>query len=145
MATDSTVHTERPELHTMSASGACLRSVTVARALTFLDQVADRIDPGHRQAQAWGAFEDRTTLIGAGVLIRGAQTSFSVYVAVVPERRHLGIGGELLDIIIREASAGGGRTLMESTGLTWARRVDGDRADAVLSVPSAEPVPGDEP
>lgn len=133
----------------MSVSGARLRSIPAASALLYLEQFGAPLHLMHCRVDAWGAFEDRTTVIGVAALLWRSQERFGAQVAVVPGRRRLGIGGELLDIVIRAASAGGGRILtgwhpsgagearflLASSELLWARRVRSDRADVVALIP----------
>ncbi len=98
---------------------------------------------------AWGAFEDGTTLIGAAAVARVAVATFRAQIGVAPERRRLGIGTELLDVAIREASAGGGRrligsyptcaleprALIKAQPLSIARRLRHGQAEVVLFIP----------
>ncbi len=133
---------------TMSASGARLRSIRSVVALTFFEQVGALFEGVSRRVEAWGAFEDSTTLIGAAALARASGTTFWAQVAVAPARRRLGIGRELLDIAIERASEGGGRrltgsyparaieprALVESQPLSVARRVQHGRAEVVVFI-----------
>ena len=118
-------------------------------AQTFFEQFAAPIQGAVRRVDAWGAFEDDTTLIGAAALARVSGTTFWAQIVVAPERRRLGIGGELLCIAIREASEAGGRrligshpagaieprALLESQPLSVARRVQHGQAEVVLLIP----------
>jgi GNAT superfamily N-acetyltransferase len=138
-----------------SASGAQLRSVRAAEGVEFLRRFGLGGDLAQTRTDAWAAFEDRVTLIGACLLTRISKTAFRAQVAVAPERRRLGIGGELLGIMIREAAAAKARLLtgsssasavearrlVESLGLVSARRVHGGRADIVIFVPRTAPTP----
>lgn len=132
-----------------SASGARLQSVRHAIALEFLQRFGLSGLPTCATVDAWGAFEDRSTLIGACALTRVSESAFGVQVTVAPERRRLGIGGELLAIMIREAADGGARVLtgsyparavepqclIASLQLVWARRVEHDRAVVAVFLP----------
>ena len=149
VSTHTTLETDPYAYPTMSASGARLKSIRSVAALTFFEQFGAPIEGVPRRVDAWGAFEDGTTLIGAAALARVSGTTFWAQVAVAPERRRLGIGGELLDIAIREASEGGGRrligsyparaieprALVESQPLSVARRVQHGQAEVVLFIP----------
>ena len=149
VSTHTIVETDPYPYPTMSASGARLKSIRSVAALTFFDRFGAPVRGVPRRVEAWGAFEDGTTLIGAAALARVSGTTFWAQVAVAPERRRLGIGGELLDIAIREASEGGGRrligsypacaieprALVESQPLSAARRVRQGQAEVVLFMP----------
>jgi GNAT superfamily N-acetyltransferase len=132
-----------------SASGARLQSVRDAIAVEFLQRFGLTGRPTGAPVGAWGAFQDRSTLIGAGTLTRVSESVFGVQVAVAPDRRRLGIGGELLGILIQEAAGGGARVLtgscpasaveaqclIASLQLLSARRVQHDRAVVVVFLP----------
>lgn len=152
MSTYTTIETERHPYPTMSASGARLKAIRPVAALTFFAQFAAPMQGVPRRIVAWGAFEDDTALIGAVALARTSGATFWAQVAVAPGRRHLGIGAELLDVAIREASAGGGRrligsypssafeprALVEAQPLSIARRVRHGQAEVVLFIPEAK-------
>jgi GNAT superfamily N-acetyltransferase len=149
VSTHTTLQSDRYLYSTMSASGARFKSIRPVAALTFFEQFVAPMQGVPRRVDAWGAFEDATTLIGAVALARVSGATFWAQVAVAPERRRLGIGAELLDIAIREASEGGGRrligsysaatveawALVESQPLSIARRVRHGRAEVVLFIP----------
>ena len=151
MSTHTTIETDPDHSLTMSASGARLKSIRPVAALTFFEQFAVPIQGVPRRMVAWGAFEDASTLIGAAAVARVSGASFWAHVTVAPERRRLGIGAELLDIAIREASEGGGRrligsypacaieprALVEAQPLSVARRVRHGQAEVVLFIPEA--------
>jgi GNAT superfamily N-acetyltransferase len=160
VSTHTTLETDPHPYPTMSASGARLKSIRPVAALTFFEQFAAPIQGVPRRVDAWGAFEDGTTLIGAAALARVSGTTFWAQVAVAPERRRLGIGAESLDIAIREASEGGGRRLtgsypayalepwllVESQPLSIARRVRHGQAEVVLFIPEPPArTPGGQP
>ena len=152
MSTHTTIETDPFPHPTTSASGARLKSIRPVAALTFFEQFAAPIQVLPRRMVAWGAFEDDTTLIGAAALARVSGATFWAQIAVAPERRRLGIGAELLDMAIREASAGGGRrligsypscaveprALVEAHALSMARRVQQGQAEVVLFIPAAK-------
>lgn len=158
MSIHTTLETDAHPFPTTTASGARLKSIRAVAALTFFEQYAAPIRDAARHIDAWGAFEDRTTLIGAAAIARVSPATFWVQVAVAPERRRLGIGAELLSVVVREASAGRGRRLIgsypasaieprlliESLGFVVARRLQCDHAEFVLFIPT-EPActPGD--
>jgi GNAT superfamily N-acetyltransferase len=145
----TTLETDPYRSPKMSASGARLKAIRPVAALTFFEQFAAPIQGVPRRVAAWGAFEDATTLIGATALARVSGATFWAQVAVAPERGRLGIGAELLDIAIREASEVGGRrligsypacaieprALVDSQPLSIARRVQHGRAEVVLFIP----------
>lgn len=151
VSTHTTLEADQRPYPTMSASGARLKSIRSVAALTFFEQFAAPIHGVPRRVDAWGAFEDASTLIGAVALARVSGTTFWAQVAIAPERRRLGIGGELLDIAIRTASEGGGRrligsypacaieprVLVESLPLTVARRVEHGLTEIVLFIPES--------
>jgi GNAT superfamily N-acetyltransferase len=101
--------------------------------------------------EAWGAFEDSNDLIGACAMVRTTDSSYRVHVAVVPERRRLEIGRELLNLIVDQAMARGARTvrgshpfgasgaghLIDGLELTSARRTANGQVDVVVFFPSA--------
>ncbi len=69
---------------TMSASGARLKSIRPVVALTFFEQFAAPMQGVPRRVDAWGAFEDAATLIGAAALARVSETTFWAQVVVAP-------------------------------------------------------------
>jgi GNAT superfamily N-acetyltransferase len=152
VSTHTTIETDPDHYPTMSASGARLKSIRPVAALTFFEQFAAPIQRVPRRMVAWGAFEDGITLIGAVALARVSEATFWAQVAVASERRRLGIGAELFDVAIREASAGGGRrlsgsypscaleprALVEAQPLSIARQVRRGQAEVVLFIPEAK-------
>jgi GNAT superfamily N-acetyltransferase len=160
VSTHTTLETDPYRYPTMSVSGARLKSIRSVAALMFFDRFGAPVRGVSRRVDAWGAFEDGTTLIGAAALARVSGTAFWAQVAVAPERRRLGIGAELLDIAIREASEGGGRRLIgsypacaleprllvESQPVSIARRVWHGQAEVVLFIPEPPArTPGGQP
>lgn len=104
-----------PDLpRTMSASGARLMPIRSVVALTFFERFVAPVQDIRRHVDAWGAFEDDATLIGAAALARVSGGTFWAQIVVAPQRRWLGIGGELLDIAIHGASQARGRRLIGS-------------------------------
>ena len=82
---------------TMSASGARLKPIPIGCGAALL-RVAERHQSGEeicRHVDAWGAFEDDVTLIGAA-LSQVSGATFWSQIVVAPQRRRLGIGGKLL-------------------------------------------------
>lgn len=87
---------------------------------------------------AWGAFEDAGPLIGVGVLGEATSLRARAWIAVVPERRRLGVGSELLGLVAAAAKELGlgyltyrhcagdaaPHHLARSLGLPLARRVN---------------------
>jgi GNAT superfamily N-acetyltransferase len=120
-------------------------------ALELFERLAGRADPGLNGAVAWGAFEDRADLIGACALARASERFWRVHVAVVAERRRLGIGAELLRIAMAEAGRGGARQiigshrvgaveaegLLSSVDAIRARRVRHEEVEVVVFIPAA--------
>jgi GNAT superfamily N-acetyltransferase len=145
----SILETESSAYPATSASGARLQSIRVETALEFLRRFDDLNEVAQRSLETWGAFEDRGALIGACALTRVSDTAFRAQVGVVPERRRLGIGAELLGIMIQRAAEAGARLLtgscparciesqrlVTSLGLVSARRVQLGRAKIVIFVP----------
>ena len=140
-------------LTTSSASGAQLRSLRPDVAATFFERVIGTCHPSLSRGEAWGAFKDRSEVVGACAVAEISETSVRVQVAVVPERRHLGIGRELVDIAIahatrqgariligsHEAGAAGALGLIASVNLPCARRVRAGQAEVALFLPMSEP------
>jgi GNAT superfamily N-acetyltransferase len=133
---------------TASASGARLKPIRSVAALTFFERFAAPVQDICRHVDAWGAFEDGAALIGAAALARVSGATFWAQIVVAPQRRWLGIGGELLDIAVQAASRAGGRRLIgshpataiearriaESQPLLAARRVKRGQAMVVLFI-----------
>jgi GNAT superfamily N-acetyltransferase len=148
MSTHSAIESDAYPYPTTTASGARLRSIRAFSAFTFFSQFALPVDVSRRHVDAWGAFEDCNSLIGAAALTPVSDSTFWAQIAVAPERRRLGIGGELLTVMIREAGVGGGRRLIgsypaqaieprllvESLQLVASRRVGHEQANAVLCI-----------
>jgi len=122
----------------MTASGARIEVLSPDLAQAFLDRhgLTD-YGPGPSDL-AWGAFEDAGNLIGVGVLAEVTTQRARTWIAVAPERRRLGVGGELASLIVSGAQGLGLRYLAcryraadaapyhlaGSLGLPLARRVD---------------------
>ena len=86
-----------------TASGARIETLPLDLARSFLGRYgfAD-----YRPAPfdlAWGAFEDSGRLIGVGVLANVTIQGGRAWIAVAPERRRLGVGGELASLIVTAA------------------------------------------
>jgi len=134
-------------------SGARIEPITVYAAKSFLKRL-DEID--HTPAvvdAAWGAFAD-ATLIGVGVLALSRSLKARAFVGVIRDWRRLGVGTDLLGLLVAEAeeqnlttltcvhsvSDPGAQRLVQSLGLTTARHVY-DKAVimvVILSTPLAE-------
>jgi GNAT superfamily N-acetyltransferase len=98
----------------------------------------------------WGAFEHSEALIGAAWLVASPSSTGRGRVAVVPERRGLGVGSDLLQILVDEArtrgitalayehtaSDPGPSRLISSLGLKAAHRVHEGRARTIVFVPN---------
>lgn len=145
MADQLTLEGEASALRLSTASGAGLRSIPGFMAEGFFERVA-AFQPGSLWEEAWGAFEDRTDLIGAAALARLSDVTYRAHVAVVPERRRLGIGGELATVMVQKAitrnacrlvgshlaKSDEARMLVESLRLPAARRVADDHVTVVV-------------
>src|ERR1039458_8253820 len=80
----------------LAASGVRIETIGVGTALTFLERLGKKVGAPGTPDHAWGAFQDAATLIGVAVLaISGPSTGYAC-VAVVPERRRLRVGSDLL-------------------------------------------------
>jgi GNAT superfamily N-acetyltransferase len=133
-------------------SGARIEPITVYAAKSFLKRL-DQMD--HTPAvvdAAWGAFAD-ATLIGVSVLALSRSRKGRAFVGVVRDWRRLGVGTDLLGLLVAEAVARdlttltcvhaasdpGPRHLARAFGLTTARRVCAKTA--VMVVILAKPLP----
>ena len=149
MSTHTNLKVDPYPTPTMSASGARLKPIRSVASLTFFERFAAPVQDICRHVDAWGAFEDDATMIGAAALARVSDATFWAHIVVAPQRRWLGIGGELLDIAVQGATRDGGRRLIgshsaraveprrlaESQPLSVARRVEDGRAAVVLFIP----------
>ena len=107
------------------------------------------------RAWAWGAYETDGCQIGVAVLDQVTATCARGFVGVSPERRRLGIGTDLLTVLLEGAGSLGlawlrgahhamtvePRRLVRSMGLTAAWRVDRGLAMIAISVPPSSPRP----
>jgi GNAT superfamily N-acetyltransferase len=85
-------------------SGARIEPITVYAAKSFLKRL-DQMD--HTPAvvdAAWGAFAD-ATLIGVGVLALSGSLKARAFVGVIRDWRRLGVGTDLLGLLVAEAEA----------------------------------------
>jgi len=130
--------------HRPTASGATLAAIPSEVAEAFLARLGEH-GPDSIE-MALGAHEDDGTLMGVAAFgaVRGDHGS--LIVAVVPERRRLNIGSDLLHALVAEAARTGIRwfqvsypadaaaadALVRTCGLTAARRVDAGTITAVL-------------
>lgn len=80
-----------------SASGARIDRIEPADAARLVAQLGE-VMPADTEV-VWGAREDNGTLIGVAVLAIGGDA----VVAVVPARRRLKVGGDLLHVLIEHA------------------------------------------
>ena len=135
-------------------SGVRIEPITVYAAKTFLKRI-DQMDhiPAVVDA-AWGAFAD-ATLIGVGVLALSRSLKARAFVGVARDRRRLGVGTDLLELLVAEseardlttltcvhsASDPGAQHLVESLGLTTACHVY-DKT-AVMVVTLSKPLPAE--
>jgi GNAT superfamily N-acetyltransferase len=136
-----------------SVSGARFRSLRPFLAMELFERLGGCVDRSLVEGEAWGAFEERTELIGACALVPVSTESFRVQVSVLPERRRLGIGAELLHLAAVQVRRRGARILMGShaadavdarmlvatLGTSTARRVRRGWADVVLLLPPTTP------
>jgi GNAT superfamily N-acetyltransferase len=123
-----------------TASGARIETLALDLARAFLDRYGLA---GYRPAPfdlAWGAFEDSGCLIGVGVVANVTLQGGRTWIAVAPERRRLGVGGELASLIVTAAQR---RNLRH---LTCRYRVDDPAPHHLagsLELPLAHQVDGD--
>jgi GNAT superfamily N-acetyltransferase len=131
-----------------TTSGARIQPITVEVAQTFVQRL-DQMD--HLPAvvdAAWGAFTD-ATLIGVGMLAISRSLRGRVFVGVARDRRRLGVGTDLLELLVAEAVARdlttlrcvhpasdpGAQRLVRALALTTARRVCGKTTVMVVILP----------
>ena len=128
----------------ITASGAKVAPIGPDSAQTFLARLGER-GPEFIEL-ALGAHESEGTLIGVAAFGDVGVDHASLIVAVVPDRRRLGIASELLYALADEAALTGLRwflvsypvselaadALVRTCGLTTARRVVDDTVTAVL-------------
>ena len=128
----------------ITASGAKVAPIDRDSARTFLARLGER---GPEPIElALGAHEPEGTLIGVAAFGGVGVDHASLIVAVVPDRRRLGIASELLHALADEAARTGLRwflvsypaselaadALVRTCGLTTARRVVDGTVTAVL-------------
>jgi GNAT superfamily N-acetyltransferase len=132
---------DRPRI---TASGAKVAPITADSAQAFLVRLGQRA-PEFIEL-ALGAHEPEGTLIGVAAFGDVGVDHASMIVAVVPDRRRLGVASELLYALADEAVLTGLRwflvsypvselaadALVRTCGLTTARRVVDDTVTAVL-------------
>ena len=133
---------------TVSASGARIRPIDGAHARAMLNRLGETVP--QEADLAWGAHEDNDTLIGVAMLGIGVHRGEAV-VAVVPERRRLKVGGDLLHQLLEQAQASDLRYLvctrsdpsistdqfLRSQGLVVARHVGQGTLRIVAVLPCA--------
>jgi GNAT superfamily N-acetyltransferase len=149
---DETLHVQPVTSALTTTSGARIEPVTVDAAQSFLRRL-DEMD--HLPAvvdAAWGAFAD-TILIGVGVLALSRSLKGRAFVGVARDRRRLGVGTDLLELLVTEAVERdlktltcvhsafdpGPQRLVRSLRLTMARHVC-DRTAAMVVI-LKQPVP----
>jgi GNAT superfamily N-acetyltransferase len=132
-------------------SGARITSLRPLVAMEFFTRVIGAADPALEGGEAWGAFEDRTELIAACALAHVSKSTCRLQIAVLAERRRLGVGAELLHIAMAEASRHGAsmlrgshpagatdaQVLIASLNVTCARRVQVGQVEAVIFIPTS--------
>jgi GNAT superfamily N-acetyltransferase len=130
-------------------SGARIEPIRFSAARTFLQRLDGNAWNIPTTGAAWGAFEHSEALIGVGVIATSRSSKARAFVVVAPERRRLGVGGELLQILVAHAQAMSLKTLacahwaddpaphqlVRSLALTAARRVRDKTTVMVLIVP----------
>lgn len=133
-------------------SGARIEPITVYAANTFFKRLDEMDHPPAVVDAAWGAFAD-ATLIGVSVLALSRSLKGRAFVGVVRDWRRLGVGTDLLGLLVAEAEEGdlttltcvhsasdpGAQRLVQSLGLTSACYVY-DKAAAMVVILS-KPLP----
>ncbi len=145
-------HEERPGFGgALTLSGARIEAIPICTARSFLARMGENGDIAGFSVRAWGAYEHADALIGVAVLAISTSPRGHFFIAVVPARRNLGVGGELLHTLVREAARRGMRTLtcnapaadpavdrlVASLGLKAAQRAHDKIAVTTFLVPSA--------
>ena len=151
MIVNDLLHEYRPPTVVLTTSGAAIVPIGNEAARTFLERrwgIATVLDsPG----VAWGAFADRTTLIGVAVLSSSSSSQGQACVAVVPECQRHRVGSDLAEVLVHEVKGRGLKTLacpcisadpvpqefVRSLHLITARRVNGNTAVMVLLIPNS--------
>jgi GNAT superfamily N-acetyltransferase len=95
----------------LTLSGARIEVIPVCTARSFLARMGEQGEMAGFSVRAWGAYEHSEALIGVAVLAISTSPRGHFFVAVVPARRNLGIGGELLLTLVGKATQRGMRTL----------------------------------
>ncbi len=135
----------------VTLSGARIEVIPIDVARAFLAQSKEKEETPGFSVRAWGAYEHSEALIGVAVLAISTSLRGHFFVAVVPARRKLGVGGELLQTLVGEATQRGVRTLtcthaaadpaverlVTSLGLKAARRVHDKTAVTTLLLSSS--------
>jgi hypothetical protein len=95
----------------LTASGASFATLSLGDARTFLERYGPSgFEPADRD-RSWGAFEGAGPLVGVGVLAAVAPPRGRAWITVAPERRRLGMGGELAGLVVAAAQQQGLRYL----------------------------------
>ena len=135
--------------HPVTASGATLTAIPAETAEAFLARLGERAP--EPLELALGAHEDDGTLIGVAAYGAVRANHGSLIVAVVPERRRLRVGSDLLQALLAAAARTGmgwfrvsypsgavaADALVRSCGLATARRSVADSVTAVLDATSS--------
>lgn len=137
-----------PARTTTSASGARIERIATSEAVAWLERHAEGLSK--EPDDAWGASEDNGTLIGVAALAAGERHCEAI-VAVVPARRRLKVGGDLLHALLEEARAreqsylgctprgtsSGAAEFLRAQGLVVSRRTADGTVRVVALIPSA--------
>lgn len=141
-----------------TSTGITLAPLPADTAHTFLlrlDLIPPDLIPPDSGASAIGAFQDGDSLIGVAAIGRERNGGAAALIAVMPDRRALGVGTDLLHALAGEAEARGLRRLLATyaasnaaaerlvaaSGLTTGRR----RTDGEVTVVLFLPTPGQGP
>lgn len=155
MTGPETLSEHRTSTDLLTTCGAKIEVISIDTARIFLDRLGHPSAITGTACSAWGVFQDATPLIGVAVLsISGSSTNGQACLAVVPACRRLGVGSDLLHLLVDEAGMRGLRTLVgvypaadlapqglaRALGLTVARRIHDKSARIVILLPN--PTPG---
>lgn len=152
MTVDETLDVDPVVRPLATISGARIEPITVYAAKSFLKRL-DEMD--HTPAvvdAAWGAFAD-ATLIGVGVFALSRSLKARAFVGVIRDWRHLGVGTDLLGLLVAEAeernlttltcvysaSDPGAQRLVQSLGLIGTCHVYGQAAVMVVILSNPPP------
>jgi GNAT superfamily N-acetyltransferase len=147
------LHDQRTSTVLLASSGAKMGPIGVDVARSFLARVDEAGNDFEIDDVAWGALEDSGTLAAVAVLGITSSTRGRASIAVVPARRRLGLGTDLLQLLVAEARARDFKTLsfvhplvnpapqelVRSLHLTVARRIRDKTALMVVILPGSMP------